>query len=129
MEILVHMDVNCEDWRSRDIMWDQTRYALEFFHDNLPFWEMAPDNGLASGAKGARVLAKAGEVYAVQLPAGGTARLEVPEGVYSVEWYNPREGGELQQGRVKSIKGPGKRSLGRAPSDTRKDWGVLVKKN
>ena len=124
-----HMDVNCEDWRSRDIMWDQTRYALEFFHDNLPFWEMAPDNGLASGTKGARVLAKAGEVYAVQLPAGGAARLEVPEGEYSVAWYNPRAGGELQEGRVKSIKGPGKRSLGRAPADPRKDWVVLVKRN
>ncbi len=124
-----HMDVNCEDWRSRDIMWDQTRHALEFFHDNLPFWEMAPDNDLASRSKGARVLAKAGEVYAVQLPAGGTARLEVPEGEYSVQWYNPRAGGELQQGRVKSIKGPGERSLGRAPADPRKDWVVLVKRN
>ncbi len=68
---------------------------------------MAPDNDLASRAKGARVLAKTGEVYAVQLPAGGA----------------------LQQGRVKSIKGPGKRSLGRAPSDPGKDWVVLVKKN
>ncbi|MEZ5397232.1 MAG: hypothetical protein R2724_31255 [Bryobacterales bacterium] len=25
-----HMDINMEDWRSRDRMWDQTRYALEF---------------------------------------------------------------------------------------------------
>ena len=87
-----HMDVNGEDWRSRDIMWDQTRHALEFFHDNLPFWEMAPDNDLASRAKDARVLAKPGEVYAVQLPAGGPARLEVPEGEYSVEWYQPPSG-------------------------------------
>ncbi len=46
-----NMDLNCEDWRSRDRMWDQTRYALEFFHEHLPFWEMAPDNSLASGAK------------------------------------------------------------------------------
>ena len=123
-----HMDLDCEDWRSRDILWDQTRYALEFFHDHLPFWEMAPDNGLASRAKGARVLAKPGEVYAVQLPVGGAASLEIPAGGYSVRWCNPREGGELQQGPVKSIHGPGKRSLGRPPADAGKDWVVLVKK-
>ena len=33
-------DLNCEDWRSRDHMWDLTRYALEFFHDHLPFAKM-----------------------------------------------------------------------------------------
>ena len=34
------MDINCEDWRTRENMWNQTRYALEFFHDYLPFAEM-----------------------------------------------------------------------------------------
>ncbi len=35
-----HNDLNCEDWRSRDHLWDLTRYAVEFFHEYLPFTEM-----------------------------------------------------------------------------------------
>jgi hypothetical protein len=124
-----NMDLNCEDWRSRDRMWDQTRYALEFFHAHLPFWEMAPDNSLASGAKDARVLAKPGEVYAVQLPSGGSVRLNLAEGDYSVRWYNPRAGGELQEGSVTSVQGPGAKPLGNPPAEHRKDWVVLVKKS
>jgi hypothetical protein len=124
-----HMDLNCEDWRSRDIMWDQTRHGLEFFQAHLPFWEMSPDNSLASGVKDARVLAKPGEVYAVQLPSGGAARLDLGEGEYSVRWYDPRAGGELQEGSVTSVQGPGVKPLGNPPSEPRKDWVVLVKKN
>jgi hypothetical protein len=123
-----HMDLNCEDWRSRDRMWDQTRYGLEFFRAHLPFWEMAPDNSLVSGVKDGRVFAKPGEVYAVQLPTGGGARLKLAEGEYSVRWYDPRAGGELQEGNVKTIQGPGDKPLGNPPSEPRKDWVALVKK-
>ena len=31
-------DLSTEDWRSRENMWNQTRYALNFFNENLPFW-------------------------------------------------------------------------------------------
>lgn len=123
-----HMDLNCEDWRSRDKMWDLTRFALEFFRRHLPFWEMEPNNGLAKGGKEVRVLAKPGEVYAVYLTNGGPAGLDVPAGAYSVRWYNPRAGGDLMEGSVKTITGPGVRSLGTAPADAHLDWVALVKK-
>jgi hypothetical protein len=116
-----HMDINCEDWRSRDRMWDQTRYALEFFRQHLPFWEMAPDNTLAEGAL---VLAKPGQVYAVYLPKGGTTKLRVAEGSYQVRWYNPRSGGALQDGA--SVQGPGAVALGNPPSEPGKDWVALL---
>ncbi len=121
-----HMDINCEDWRSRDIMWDQTRYALEFFQQHLPFWEMEPDNALASG-EGTLVLAKPGDVYAVYLPTGGTASLKVDAGDYSVCWYNPRAGGRLLKGSISKTKGPSTISLGLPPGDVEQDWTVLVK--
>jgi hypothetical protein len=110
-------------------MWDQTRYGLEFFQSHLPFWEMSPDNSLASGVKDARVLAKPGEVYAVQLPTGGAARLDLAEGEYSVRWYDPRAGGALQEGSVASVQGPGVKPLGNPPAEPGKDWVALVKKN
>jgi len=120
-----NMDINCEDWRSRDRMWDQTRYALEFFRTYLPFWQMAPDNSLAEAAY---VLAKQGTIYAVYLPQGGRATLKLENGSYSVEWYNPRTGGNLLWGTVREVSGPGVAPLGEPPSDTGKDWAVLVRR-
>lgn len=122
-----HMDINCEDFRSRDRMWDQTRYALEFFRRYLPFWEMEPADELAAGAD-ARVLARGDSLYAVQLPAGGETTLQVGKGAYTVQWFNPRTGAALQSGSVKTVQGPGAKSLGPPPSDPRKDWVVLVKR-
>jgi hypothetical protein len=121
--------LNREDWRSHGIMWDQTRHALEFFHKNLPFWEMEPDNSLVTAAPNAKVLAKPGEVYAVYLPKAAPARLSVGEGSYSVQWFNPRAGGELAQGSVTAITGPGARVLGMPPADPQRDWAILVKRN
>lgn len=124
-----NMDLNCEDWRSRDRMWDQTRYALDFFHAHLPFSEMTPDNSLAEDSRDARVFAKKGEVYAVYLPHGGSARLKVGAGRYTVRWYNPRSGGDLREGSVSSIAGPGAPSIGKPPAEPDKDWAVVVKRN
>ena len=121
-----HMDIDCEDWRTRDTMWDQTRYALEFFHEYLPFWEMEPDDGLAF-SYGAMVLEKDEEIYAVYLPTGGETRLELgEEGTYRVQWYNPRSGGELQTGSVATVEGDAVVPLGAPPADPDQDWAILV---
>jgi hypothetical protein len=120
-----HMDINCEDWRSRDIMWDQTRYALDFFKKYLPFFEMAPDNNRTS-IQTDFCLTKPGEIYAIYLPDGGSTELQVEAGTYSIHWYNPRTGGELKMGSVKEITGPGIFSVGMAPQDEEKDWAILV---
>ena len=89
-----HMDLSCEDWRSRDVMWDQTRHALEFFHRHLPFWEMWPANALADDSR-AYVFAKEGEVYAVYIPEAFRTRVTIAPGEYSLHWYDPRNGGDL----------------------------------
>jgi len=123
-----NMDINCEDFRSRDRMWDQTRHALEFFRTYLPFWEMEPRNELASGPKDVRVLAAGDRIYAVQLPSGGEALLKIGTGMYTVQWYNPRAGGALQNGSVTTVRGPAPRSIGLPPADPEKDWVVLVKR-
>ncbi|MHC4069516.1 MAG: DUF5060 domain-containing protein [Planctomycetota bacterium] len=120
-----HNDLNCEDWRSRDIMWDQTRYALEFFHNYLPFERMSPADSLVSAGW---CFAEVGEIYAVYLPDGGTAQLDITDGSFTVRWYNPRDGGDLLTGSVETVAGPGKVGLGEPPAERDKDWVVLVKK-
>jgi len=121
-------DLNCEDWRSRDRMWEQTRIALDFFRKHLPFAEMKPADGLLS-AKGAWCLAKPGEVYAVYLPNGGTAKLNLGRlGVaFNVLWFNPSTGGALQTGTLKQTRGPGLAPLGEPPAEKDNDWVALVK--
>jgi len=43
------------------------------------------------------------------------------------QWYDPRFGGDLQDGSVRTIRGGAKRSIGAAPKEPQKDWAVLVR--
>jgi len=124
-----HMDINCEDWRSRDIMWDQTHYALDFFQEHLPFQDMTPANRLIS-TKGDYCFAQEGQVYAVYLKNGGSAKLDLGKhaGPFSVQWYNPRTGGKCVNGTKRNINGPGKVSIGEARSERKQDWVALIRK-
>jgi hypothetical protein len=117
-------DRTCEDFRSRERMWDLTRYAVEFFRKYLPFAEMTPNDRLVSNGW---CLAKEGEVYCVYLPQGGGSNIQLSEGRYSVEWFNPRNGGNLTSGSIKEVSGPGEVSIGQPPEEPNNDWVVLVR--
>jgi hypothetical protein len=121
-----HNDVNCEDWRSRDSAWDMSRHAVRFFHEHLPFHEMTPARQLTRD--GAFCLAKPGVIYAMYLPAGGEAILDLTgsEGVYEIGWYDPRRGGALQGKRT--LRAGGWAQLGTPPSESDQDWAVLVRR-
>ncbi|GAA4236458.1 hypothetical protein GCM10022291_20830 [Postechiella marina] len=122
-----HNDLKCEDWRSRDILWDQTRFAIKFFKDNLPFETMTSNDALTDNVHDF-VLAKKGKVYAVYLPKVEDTKLDLSDSKskFSIQWYNPRKGGALQKGSIKTINGGSKVSLGTPPSKTG-DWVALVK--
>ena len=122
-----HNDLTCESWRSRDHLWDMTRYALEFFHDRLPFARMSHHDELTS-APDDYCLAYPGSTYAVYLPSGGTTDLDLgtATGTFNIRWFNPRAGGPLQTGALASVTGPGKVNIGEPPRDSDKDWVALV---
>lgn len=119
-------DLQSEDWSVVGGLWQDTKHALDFFQDHLPFWQMEPNNSLASGGSTARVLDQPGLIYAVYLPNGGTTSLNVAAATYTVRWYNPRSGGTLQNGSVTQITGPGSFTIGQPPSDPGNDWAALV---
>ncbi len=125
-----HNDLNCESWRSRDHLWDMTRYALEFFHDRLPFAKMSHHDELTS-APDDYCLALPGNIYAVYLPAGGTTELDLGAhtGMFNIRWFNPRTGGPLQTGALASIPGPGKTNIGDPPRESDKDWVALIERS
>ena len=121
-----HSDLSCTDYRSRDRFWDYCRYALEFFENNkVPFWAMEPSDGLVSDGF---CLAKAGETYVVFVPKSASVNLKLDGGQYTVQWYNPRKGGALQNGTVGTVQGGGSVAIGNAPAETDQDWVALVKK-
>jgi hypothetical protein len=125
-------DLACEDFRSRDKSWEYCRIALEFFRENrIPFWEMKNADALIGNAQDDNskyCLAKPGELYLVYLPKGGTTELDLADakGGFTVRWFNPRRGGPLADGSVKSVKGGSKESLGEAPADPTQDWLAVV---
>lgn len=126
-----HSDLSCQDFRSRDLFWDQGRWCLEFFNNNqIPVWEMESMDALIS-SEGDYVLAKPGSIYVVYLKNGGESSLDLGNDnvAYELQWYNPRKGGALQKGKVKTISGSGKKSLGMPPKEKDQDWVVLVSKS
>ena len=121
-----HSDLSCEDWRSRDLLWDQTKTALDFFHTYLPFGEMRNADELTS-ERDDFCFAKDGEIYAIYIPEGDATVIKLPSGNYNAEWFNPRTGGPLLKGKVEKLSG-GNVSTGKPPVEDGKDWVCLIRK-
>ena len=124
-----HSDLTCEDFRSRDLFWDQNRHARHFFENHIPFWEMNPADDLTSDTS-SYCLASTDKVYAVYRQRGGNSiNLNLGESgkQFSVSWFDPRNGGELQSGTVPSVAATGTVSLGSPPTDEHEDWVILIR--
>jgi hypothetical protein len=125
-----HSDLTCQDFRSRDLFWDQNRYALHFFNQHIPFWEMEPNDDLTAD-NDAYCLAKEGAVYVIYAETNsGKIKLNLGNSkkYFEVKWYDPRNGGDLQEGSITSVKATNSLvELGLPPSAPKKDWVILVK--
>jgi hypothetical protein len=123
-----HSDLTCEDFRSRDLFWNQCKYLLDFFEDNK-IDVTKTENYTNLVQKGDYCLAKQGEMYIVFLRNGsGTINLANQSGEFSAHWFDPRNGGDLQTGLVKNLKAGKITELKDAPSEPEKDWVVLLRK-
>jgi hypothetical protein len=89
---------------------------------------MASRDDLVSGEDD-YCLCKPGAIYVVYLKNGGKAELDLAkaEGLFEVQWYDPRNGGPLQTRTVRAVRGGSTCSLGRPPKDPDQDWAVLVR--
>ena len=123
-------DLGCEDWTTRDRMWDYTRNALTFFRTYLPFWDMDTADELISSGGEAYGFAKEDEVYAFYLLEGGESQIDLTASTetYSVSWYDPRNGGELLNGNITEVNGGELFSPGLPPNNATLDWVLLMKK-
>ena len=94
-------DLLCEDWRSRDQSWDACRIAIDFFHkEKIPFSQMTNANALVGNTKNDNSVycfAQTNQIYLVYLPKGGNTTIDLSQanGNYTLQWFNPRQGGPL----------------------------------
>jgi hypothetical protein len=114
-------------------MWQQSRYALEFFRNNdIQFWEMSNDNVRVPAGSDDWILTSADGTTLVlyrRNNSGTGISMVGLLGRYSVQWYSPRAGGRLQNGTVTTIVGGAstKVSYGNPPETPDKDWVILIR--
>lgn len=125
-------DLNVEDFRTREEMWNYMRYARELL-ESLPFWEMEPHDELLTneGASfgGGEVFAKPGAVYAVYLPDDApqaTLDLGADSGTFMMRWFNPRSG--LFEGSPVAVQAGTSLVFGLPPSEPDVDWAILLER-
>ena len=124
----VNSDLTCQDFRTREAMWNQSRYALEFF-EGIPFWSMTNTDHLVSGNNHALADASLGTVV-VFLRRGGPALVDLSEvspisnAPYMMHWYDPRNGGDLHGGLL--VYAGEVIDTGNPPTETSSDWVVLL---
>ncbi|MDT8392005.1 MAG: DUF5060 domain-containing protein [Lentisphaeria bacterium] len=127
-------DLTCQDWRSRDAFWDVCAHALDFFMRHVPFWRMRNHNELIGNAANditqGFCLASTDRVYVIYLPTGGTKSLDLSSagGTFSVHWFDPRNGGDLQTGTTEIVSAGAGVTIGLPPHDTGEDWVALVRR-
>ena len=121
-------DLSSEDWRLRDRLWTLSNYARVFFEKYLPYWQMVVKNELVDSDQ-AYVLAKEGEIYVVYFPKGSASIINLSDasGDFSVHWFDPINGGELQLGSVEKVSATSNVNLGAPVQKEPQDWVVLVK--
>jgi hypothetical protein len=108
---------------------------LIFFRDHdIPLWEMENRNKLIGNPENTNekyCLAKEGELYLLYLGHTNTSSLDLTghKGTYSVRWFNPGAGGELQEGSVTNVQAGDEVKLGEAPNDPDNDWLVVLRKD
>lgn len=122
-------DLVVEDFSTRESVYAWAAHARRFFED-LPLERMRDADGLTSGTTGTdQVRAVPGEVYAIYLPEGGSAVLDLSgePGTYAVTWFDPLSGA-LRDGSVETVAGGGKVSIGEPPHSAGREWAVLVER-
>jgi len=120
-------DLNCENWRSRDLLWDQTRVALHFFKNHLPvpLDQFEPSEYLLTTENGYALSST--NTFVIFFFEGANRVLKLdPHVDYEVMWYNPREGGDLVAGNKTMVTGSETTDLGTPPNTPEKDWVAMI---
>jgi hypothetical protein len=122
-------DLNGQDHRTRETKWKDAKIALDFFNAYLqPYLTSMVNNDNLTSATNDYVMTKPGSVYVSYLPTGGGTMINLAgvSGKFDIKWYDPRNGGALQNGNVTTVNGGGNVGTGNPPNATGSDWVIIV---
>ncbi len=120
-------DLTCQDFRSRATKWEDAKIALDFFTTYIPFWDMNSTDEITSDSDD-YCFSEANEYYVIYLPPNQTTNINLGNSgdTFEVKWYDPRNGGSLQDGSVLSLTASGNAAVGTPPANDNQDWVVLI---
>ena len=121
-------DVGNDNYTNYITYYQRMRYAKEFLENNsIPFWDMSNDNNSISNGY---LLSDGSLNYVAFLPNGGTTTIDLSgSSNFTVKWFDPRNGGGLQNGSVINVSSGTNISIGNPPNNTTSSWVALVAKN
>jgi hypothetical protein len=136
-------DLTCQDYASREKMWQQSKYALDFFrNNNIPFQDMESSKNMNSLVP-VKLLPTSPDwllsqsnsirhvIYRKVGNASGATVTGLPVGRYDVNWYNPRTGGVLQRGTIWTLTVTDSAqfmSYGAPPNTPTLDWVIYIRR-
>ena len=101
------------------VMLNGYAHMVDFF-TGFDWWKTDPHDELVNA--GNYCLAKVGEIYAVYLPKGGKASIQLEAGRYAATWFDPTTGRTI---RLPSAQGPTWTSPAAPDSN---DWALLLRR-
>ncbi|VGO13016.1 hypothetical protein PDESU_01570 [Pontiella desulfatans] len=125
-------DVKHIDYATYEDCWAPMGHAARFMNENLAkeIADMKSNDALVAGEDN-WALANEGKTYLLYLKNGGEAVVDLSGAngrSFSVQWFNPRTGGNLTAGSLSIVNGGAEKiSLGVPPNTTGQDWVVLLK--
>ncbi len=119
-------DLRVQDYRPFEEHYNTAVRAIQFLKDHTHFQELEPSEDFTSNAW---TLLKPGETYLLYLADGGSTDVDLPIGNYTVRWFDPRKGGDLQTGSKKSLMGGNTTTIGNPPNAKNEDWLCLIERN
>lgn len=121
-------DLNAEDLRSRNNIFEQSAIAKYFF-EKIDFTKMSNSDELITLGNN-YCFSDRENTFVIYLKDGGSTSLNLENvtGSFNIKWYNPRTSCEFLTGGVKTANGGKNVNLGFAPHDKFEDWVVLISK-
>ncbi|MEO1667415.1 MAG: DUF5060 domain-containing protein [Chloroflexota bacterium] len=129
-------DVNLDNFRSLEPVYQDSTIAREFFENHLPrYWHYEPANDLVTASDGnAYAFVEHGNYYALYFEeafSNKTLDLTGTSGLYRVVWYSPRtgraeNGGAVVGGGVVTLDSPPFTESARFNGDSTDDYAALV---
>ena len=121
-------DLLCEDWRSRENMWKQSKIAVDFFEKHLPYWEMEPFEEAGWDARIYGLRNDKDSLFVLYVPpqVSQWPEITLPAGSYQTYWYNPREGGSMEEGVAPVMEEKGRIRIESPPHSVEQDWVLMI---